>query len=49
MQSAEVKDGGSVWLRHKVCKGADFSHEMEIPFDGTGDAELVTADEMIEA
>lgn len=32
-----------------ICKGADFSQEMEIQFDGTGGAELVTADEKIEA
>ena len=24
-----------------ICMGADFSHEMEIQFDGTGGAELV--------
>ena len=32
-----------------VCKGAAFSHEMEIQFDSTGGAELVTADGSIEA
>lgn len=32
-----------------VCKGAEFSHEMEIQFDSTGGAKLVTADEKIEA
>lgn len=31
-----------------VCKGAAFSHEMEIQFDSTGGAELVTADGSIE-
>lgn len=32
-----------------ACKGADFSHEMEIQFDSTGGAELVTSDKEIEA
>lgn len=32
-----------------VCKGASFSHEMEIQFDSTGGAKLVTADGSIEA
>ena len=32
-----------------ACKGADFSHEMEIQFDSTGGAELVTTNEEIEA
>lgn len=31
-----------------ACKGADFSHEMEIQFDSTGGAELVTTNEEIE-
>lgn len=32
-----------------TCKGADFSHEMEIQFDSTGGAELVTTNGEIEA
>lgn len=32
-----------------ACKGADFSYEMEIQFDSTGGAELVTTNEEIEA
>lgn len=32
-----------------VCKGADFIHEMEIQFDSTGGAELVTDNAKIEA
>lgn len=32
-----------------ACKGADFSHEMEIQFDSAGGAELVTADGNFEA
>lgn len=31
-----------------ACKGADFSHEMEIQFDSTGGANLVTSDKKIE-
>lgn len=32
-----------------VCKGAVFSHEMEIQFDSTGGSELVTSEQRIEA
>ena len=32
-----------------VCKGADFIHEMEIQFDSTGGAEMVTDNAKIEA
>lgn len=32
-----------------ACKGAAFSHEMEIQFDSTGGSELETADTKIEA
>lgn len=32
-----------------ACRGAEFCHEMEIQFDSTGGAELVTADARIEA
>ena len=32
-----------------VCKGADFIYEMEIQFDSTGGAELVTDNAKIEA
>lgn len=32
-----------------VCKGAAFSHEMRIQFDSTGGAELVTAEDSIDA
>ena len=34
---------------NNACKGADFSHELEIQFDSTGGAELVTSDKEIEA
>ena len=43
------------WPGHAIkdiksaCKGADFSHEMEIQFDETGGAELVTSDKEIDA
>lgn len=33
----------------KICKGADFSHEMDIQFDSTGGGELVTENKKIEA
>lgn len=33
----------------KICKGADFSNEMDIQFDSTGGGELVTEDKKIEA
>ncbi len=32
-----------------ICKGAAFSHEMEIQFDSTGGAELITANDRIDA
>lgn len=33
----------------KNCKGAEFAYEMEIQFDSTGGAELVTPEEKIVA
>lgn len=43
------------WPGHAIkdiksaCKGANFAHEMEIQFDSTGGAELVTSDREIGA
>lgn len=33
----------------KICKGAEFSHEMKIQFDSTGGPELVTPEAEIKA
>lgn len=33
----------------KICQGADFTQEMAVQFDSTGGAELVTAEDEIEA
>lgn len=41
--------GHVIWDIKSACKGAVFSHEMEIQFDSTGGAELVTSDKKIES
>ena len=51
----EAKETVDGWPGHVIkdiksaCKGAEFIHEMEIQFDSTGGAELVTKEAEIEA